>query len=141
MAFVYNEQMRLRRTSCSLILCALLWLAACQNETIPPLPTAAPTAALTRSAPGAESALPATFTPAAAAPENTAPLLTEDLEAIDAALAEIDNDICREALETRAEIETLLGQGQDVADLEAAVIELIEELENCTLDMADPATP
>ena len=61
--------------------------------------------------------------------------IDDNLEDIDQILQEIDNDVCREAHETRAEIAALLAAGQDVADLEAAITELITELDNCSLDM------
>lgn len=62
--------------------------------------------------------------------------LLEDLESIDATLEQIDNEVCLGALEARAEIETLLQQGQDVTDLAIAIDELIAELPGCTLTPA-----
>lgn len=50
---------------------------------------------------------------------------------IDSILAEIDQEVCREALATRAEIEAHLAQGIDLAELETAVNELIAELGGC----------
>jgi hypothetical protein len=99
-------------------------------------PVVEPTATVVPS-PGADTPVPAvtavgspaTDTPA---PEATADLL-EDLEAIDTVLQEVDNQVCQEALETRAEIEALLQCGQDVSDLMAAIDELIAELEGCSL--------
>ena len=58
---------------------------------------------------------------------------TEDLEAIDTVVEEIDNQVCQKALETRAEIQKLLQEGQDVTDLLGAMDELIEELGGCDL--------
>ena len=58
-----------------------------------------------------------------------------DIDAIDTIIGEIDNDMCQQALEFRAEIEGLAAQGEDVAELETAVIDLIQELENCSLEM------
>jgi hypothetical protein len=58
---------------------------------------------------------------------------TEDLEAIDTVVEEIDNQVCLKALETRAEIQKLLQEGQDVTDLLGAMDELIKELGGCDL--------
>jgi hypothetical protein len=55
------------------------------------------------------------------------------LEPIDTVLQEIDNRVCQEALETRAELEELLAQGRDIADLIGAIDDLIVELEGCSL--------
>ena len=106
-----------------------------------PAPTPAPPAATTEPTPTAASA-PSVAEPTSTAvpspatgtstPSPTADLL-EDLEAIDTALQEIDNQVCQEALETRADIEELLRAGQDVSDLAAAIDELIAELEGCSL--------
>ena len=96
--------------------------------TIEPTPTAASAPSVTE--PTSTAVLsPAPGTPA---PSPAADLL-EDLEAIDTVLQEIDNQLCQEALETRAEIEELLRAGQDVSDLAAAIDELIAELEGCSL--------
>jgi hypothetical protein len=77
---------------------------------------------------------------ATAAAEPTSPTETPatteqagDLEAIDTVLEEIDNQVCLKALETRAEIEELMQDGQDLADLLGAMDELIAELEGCSL--------
>jgi hypothetical protein len=73
--------------------------------------------------------LPPTNTPAA----TLSPDAQATLTALDPVLAEIDAEVCQEAHQTRAEIEVLLQQGQDVADLAAAIDELIAEIEGCAL--------
>jgi hypothetical protein len=109
----------------SILLACLLILAACNRDPAP-VPTATPTS-------GSDSpaetplALPPTNTPAAT-PEA---LSTGDFLAIDAYLQEIDQDVCQQAYETRREIEDLLAQGADVEELQAALDELIAELQNC----------
>lgn len=145
------------------LLLLLSFLVGCGGNGDALLATAMPTASVKEPAEQpagrSENTPPPTYTPAAAAPLPTAtvanapetpltaatdspvpPLPVEqnnDLEAIDTALQEIDNSMCREAHEARAEIDEMLAQGADVADLEAAIVELIEELENCSLE----ATP
>ncbi|MCI0395902.1 MAG: hypothetical protein L0332_17640 [Chloroflexi bacterium] len=85
---------------------------------------------------GGDTPLPTRVIPAA----TVEVLPTQDLTAIDAVLQEIDDEVCREAHETRAEIEALLQQGQDVADLAEAIDELIAELEGCST-MLTPTPP
>ena len=140
-----------KRLSIGLLWIGLLLLANCNGRETP-LPTPALPAVTAEATPTAASwpatvqanptavPLPAKATPTVASlsPSNTPALsLTadplEDLESIDTVLQEIDNQVCQEALETRAEIEELLQQGQDVADLAAAIDELIAELEGCSL--------
>ena len=123
----------------------ILFVAGCSDNGAPPVLTLTPTVGVDQPADGSNGNPPPAHTPAvpATAPANTLegtstalPLTEgEDLEAIDAALQEIDNDLCREAHEARAEIAALLAEGEEVADLEAAIVELIEELENCSLEM------
>ncbi len=142
-----------KRLSIGLLWIGLLLLAGCNGRETP-LPTPALPAATAEATPTAASwpatvqAIPtavplpttaeATPTVASLPPSNT-PVLSattdpvEDLEAIDTVLQEIDNQVCQEALEARSEIEELLQQGQDVADLAAAIDELIAELEGCSL--------
>ncbi len=55
----------------------------------------------------------------------------DDFLAIDEILSEIDNDVCQNAYQTQLELEAMIAEGVDVAELEAAVAELIEELESC----------
>jgi hypothetical protein len=63
-------------------------------------------------------------------PDPTADL-TEAFIALEPILAEIDRDVCREALAARTEIQALLAQDEDVVELETAVNELIVEFGNC----------
>ena len=121
----------------ALLLLISLLLAACRvtdtTGSPAPLPTIAPTA--DNNQPQRTSVpLPPTNTPISS-PDVSVPDIDDNLEVIDQILQEIDNDVCREAHETRAEIAALLAAGQDVADLEAAITELITELDNCSLDM------
>jgi hypothetical protein len=135
-----------RRLYTLLGLMGLLLLAGCNGRGTP-TPTRTQPAATVEATPTAVSSPPATeptatavSSPATAVssppadtpvPEATADLL-EDLEAIDTVLQEVDNQVCQEALETRAEIEAMLEAGQDVSDLAAAIDELIAELEGCS---------
>jgi hypothetical protein len=129
----------LTRTIPPLLVLSLLLVACDGGET--PVPTLArPAATLEATAtavsptPAVASTATAVLFPAADTPVPTATAdLLEDLEAIDTVLQEIDNQVCQEALETRAEIEALLQGGQDVSDLAAAIDELIAELEGCSL--------
>jgi hypothetical protein len=109
-----------------------LWLLAGCAGADTTLPTVAVPAATVESRPATvavpPAVLPPTHTPAATTAAEVA-----TLEAIDPVLAEIDAEVCREAIETRAEIEVLLQQGQEVADLAAAVDELITEIEGCAV--------
>jgi hypothetical protein len=73
-------------------------------------------------------AIPTTITPDGTP---TTPLGEDDFLAIDEILGEIDNDVCQTAFETKLELEALIAEGVDVAELETAVEELIEQLENC----------
>lgn len=62
-----------------------------------------------------------------------------DIEPI---LAEIDREVCREALATRMEIQAQIARGIDLVELETAVNELIDEFGNCpqTLLLSDQLT-
>jgi hypothetical protein len=55
----------------------------------------------------------------------------DDFLPIDNILNEIDDEVCQDAYETKWEIEALIEEGADLAELESAVDELIKELENC----------
>ena len=130
-----------RRMTIGLFLIGLLLLAGCNGRETPLPAATAEATPTTVSLPATVQAVPstkATPTIAPVSPDKTptrspATDPTEDLEAIDTVLQEIDNQVCQEALETRAEIEALLQQGQDIADLAAAIDELIAELEGCSL--------
>lgn len=100
------------------------------NEGDAALPTVAAPAVPIEALPAARS-LPPTNTPPRPATMNP----QDDLAAIDTVLQEIDDQVCKEAHEARAEIEVLLQQGQDVADLAAAINELIDELEGCSFSL------
>jgi Na+-transporting methylmalonyl-CoA/oxaloacetate decarboxylase gamma subunit len=118
-----------------LFLFILLFAVACTSDDNPSLPTVAPAASVEQPATTNGNALPATNTPASSI--NASTPNNNDIETIDEAVQKIDTDVCREAHETLTELDGLLAQGQDVADLKTAVIELITELDNCALD----ATP
>lgn len=103
-----------------------------------------PTQAVPASVPNANPTvqLPATNTIATPMPESAFGLETPALDAgsvisdddflpIDEILDEIDSETCQNAYQTKAEIEAMMADGADLAELEAAVEELIEELENC----------
>ena len=110
---------------CSVFLVFLLFMAACNRDPLP-VQTVAPTAGIDEPA-GTAVSPPATPAPAA----TPGVISTSDFLAIDAYLQEIDQDVCQQAYETRREIEALLAQGADVQELQAAVDELIAELQNC----------
>ena len=123
-----------------LLLVVGLLLVTCDGGETPVVTPAQPAATLeaTSTAVVPPPVVESTATAVASRPARTAvpvttPDLLEDLEAIDTVLQEIDNQVCQEALETRAEIEALLEQGQDVSDLAAAIDELIAELEGCSI--------
>ena len=106
-----------------------LFVTACNNDSSAILPTLAPTTTINQPSVADDMNLPPTNTPV------VPPELSDDLDAIDAVLQDIDNDICREAHEAWTEIKEMLAQGQDVADLEVAIVELINELDNCSLEI------
>lgn len=111
------------RSTCALLCLTVLFLAGCSGRgTVAPTPDG-PVDTTVATAPAASPL-------AGSVPASTTDPL-KDLGAIDTALQEVDNELCREALETRAEIEALLQQGQEVSDLAVAIDELIAELEAC----------
>lgn len=79
--------------------------------------------------PGTITPLPS-VTPAAPI-ESTLSLSVDDFLSIDEILSEIDNDVCQNAYQAQLELEALIAEGVDVAELETAVEELMIELENC----------
>jgi hypothetical protein len=62
----------------------------------------------------------------------------DDFLPIDEILNEIDNDVCQNAYETKAELEALIEEGEELEELETAVEELIQELENCPTPTPTP---
>lgn len=130
----YNLFMALPKHLLWLFVLSALFIAGCNNGVDAPVLTIAPTASVNQPADDSSGNFPPTTTPVI--PATPLPVEgSQDLEAIDAVLQEIDSDLCREAHEARAEIAELLAEGQDVADLETAIIELINELDNCSLEM------
>jgi len=132
--------MKKQKISLSLVVFfILLFLVACGSEDATPttvqpasVPDASPTVQLPATnaiaTPLLESATLAVETPAL---ESGSVISGDDFLPIDEILSEIDNDTCQNAYETKAEIEALTAEGADLAELETAVDELIQELENC----------
>ncbi len=127
----------------------LLLLAACGGDDV--TPTAVQPASVPNSA--ATGELPATndiatpipeSTPAAASTDGTPEIESgdiftdDDFLPIEEILSEIDDEACQSAYEIKAEIEALMAAGEDLAELEEAVDELIEELENCPTPTPTP---
>ena len=54
-----------------------------------------------------------------------------DRPPVDDTLVEIDDSICAEAAAVQAELAEMKSRGEDVAELEIAVAELLQEFENC----------
>lgn len=126
-----------------IVIFGLLLMAAC-NGGEDAVPTSIQPASTPNLAPTGQ--LPATkdiATPALESTPSVAPALetseiqsgtvitNDDFLPIDEILSEIDNDVCQNAYETKLELGALIEEGADLAELETAVEELIEELENC----------
>ena len=101
----------------------MILLAACGNND-QRLPTQTSTATVPNQPPPTRS-VPATNTP----PSNVTEV--DEFIDIDAALEEIDQDVCRKALEMQQEIRDLLAQGVELEELATAVDDLREELADC----------
>ncbi len=114
----------------------ILLLAACNNDAVIPtsqptavIPTPVPTATLLT--PDVEStAEPVLSTETESTQSMETPTAVSTLEA-DPELQEIDQEVCQQAMERQAELETLQEQGQDVTVLVTAVAELVGELSQC----------
>ena len=124
-----------------LIFIGLLVLAGCGGSAATETPIPEPVTTETPGRSEATGEIPATNDIATAELplETPEPQLTDDdFLAIDEILGDIDNDVCQTAYETKLELELLIAEGVDVAELEAAVEELIEELENCSTPTPTP---
>lgn len=132
-----------------LVLFTTILFTACDGDD-DVLPTFAPTVMTT---PGIIEELPPTNIIETPVPETTAEIVItpaepaidtgsvftgDDFLPIDEILIEIDNDVCRNAYETKVELEALIAEGEDLAELETAVEELIQELENCPTPTPTP---
>ena len=89
------------------------------------------TTATAPSQPLPTASLPVTNTP----PSNETEV--DEFIDIDAALKEIDRDVCQKAHEMQEEIEALVAQGVELEELATAIDELREELADCPT----PLTP
>ena len=101
----------------------MIVLAACGGDD-PRLPTQTTTVTIP------DQPLPTVSLPATNTPPSNVTEVDEFID-IDAALEEIDRDVCQKAHELYEEIESLLAQGVELDELATAIDELREELTNC----------
>ncbi len=119
---------------------ALVLLTGCSISSTSGDLIAIPATGAAANTPSAVESNPAVEPPPAAAPAEApqaqAPSFDPDTGLTDDALVleslgEIDGSICAQALAVREELAAMKAAGEDVADLEQAVLELLGELESC----------
>ncbi len=114
---------------------ALVLLTGCSISSTSGDLIAIPATGAAANTPSAVESSPVVDPPPAAAPAEALSFdpetgLTDDALVLES-LGEIDGSICAQALAVREELAAMKAAGEDVADLEQAVLELLGELESC----------